>query len=75
MSDADRAQDQELAIYEINQRNARMTTYAPGEPGYGASHCRQWDCGEPISDGRRAMGKHFCVECTETQERMKKLGR
>lgn len=73
MSDADRAQEQELAMYEINHRNARMAEYKPGEPGYGPALCRQDDCGEPISAARRAMGARCCVECTETQERLRKL--
>jgi RNA polymerase-binding transcription factor DksA len=75
MSAEDRAQDQELAMWEITQRSAKMASYAPEDPRYGPALCRQFDCGEPISEARRAMGKHHCVECTETLERLKKLGR
>lgn len=77
MSAEDKAQEQEIQMWQITQKQARgqIAAFPPEDPRYGPARCRQWDCGEPISDARRAMGKYLCVECAEAQERLGKLGR
>ncbi|MBN8921609.1 MAG: hypothetical protein BGP10_15910 [Rhodanobacter sp. 68-29] len=37
--------------------------------GAGRSHCEQPDCGEPISDARKALGAVLCIDCQRDAER------
>lgn len=73
MSQEDRAQDQELFHWKLlNENRAPAPEYKPGDKGYGPEFCRNEDCGEPLPERRREMGKVLCTECqglTERQQR------
>lgn len=34
----------------------------------GRTHCANMECGEPIGDGRRALGAQLCLPCQEAEE-------
>lgn len=34
----------------------------------GRTHCAAYDCGEPITPERTAMGAQFCIDCQRAEE-------
>jgi RNA polymerase-binding transcription factor DksA len=71
MSQEDRAQDQELFQWKLlNELRAPSSPeFKPDDSGYGPEFCRNEDCGEPLPELRRRMGKTLCTECQGLAER------
>lgn len=73
MSSEDKAQDNEVAEWERNQRPPATDvsfTYTPAEFGYGPAACKE--CGEAMPLERRAMGRKLCTACQTDIEAKKK---
>lgn len=72
MSIEDRAQDQEVADWERNNRPRDRRIFAPGEEGYGPECCAE--CGDEMPEVRRAYGYALCVSCAADLERIRSRG-
>lgn len=59
--------DRVQAMTELHLQNA-IDNHVHRPRPQGLSHCEDQDCGEPISDQRRAMGARRCVDCQSMVE-------
>lgn len=74
MSQEDRAQEQELMQWELNNRSRpEPVRYSPGDAGYGPEDCD--GCGAEMPTVRREHGFTICVGCKSAQESRAKLHR
>lgn len=71
MSLEDKAQEQELMQWELNNR-ARVApvSYKPGDVGYGPEFCDSCDADMP--EPRRKWGFTVCVDCQTATEAKQK---
>lgn len=68
MSLEDKAQELELAHWEINNTpRGDSRKYQPDETGYGPEECDE--CGNQMPPERRAWGYTLCVHCKEAHEK------
>lgn len=68
MSLEDKAQEQEIALWEIiNKPSPKPAKYEPGDPGYGPPECE--DCEAVMHVVRRGYGFKKCVDCQSLLER------
>lgn len=71
MPDAiDRLQEQEA---EFHQR--ALSAHAAQLPRRGRDMCADEDCGEPISERRKALGAQLCLACQHAAEQRAGRGR
>lgn len=66
MSLEDNAQQHELQEWEMRNAPRQVSTYQPGEPGYGPEECDL--CGAEMHQVRRANGWRLCTACQTKRE-------
>ena len=70
MSVEDKAQEQELLVWQRNNVARTVTRYAPGDPGYGPADCN--DCQDDMPEVRRIDGRQRCTPCQSIIERKRR---
>ena len=67
MSTEDRAQEQELKMWEIaNAPRPQQPVYEPDQQGYGPAYCSR--CEDPMPALRRRDGRLYCTSCQSARE-------
>lgn len=59
----EKAEENEAMIADATVRSIRSKVPVPGTPVPGTPVPEECDCGEPIPDGRRALGYPTCTFC------------
>lgn len=67
MSAEDKAQEQELMMWELNNRpKPEPARFVPQDPRYGPEYCEHCDAEMP--EVRRSYGYTICVDCKSALE-------